>query len=113
MRIAIGTDRLGRDIEVEVTADAALRSRRFLLDYAGVDDRYDAFCLVLYLRRKELEGWRLTAVGSERLFEDLAAQLERDHATSTSIQHARSLGISPHAFADIEYGQKLALPGLG
>lgn len=110
MRIAIGKARSGRDIEIEV--DPTLRVRRFLADYSEPDDRFDALCLVLFLRLREKGGWLLTPLGSEAIFTRLAAELQLDPKTDEAIAVARGSGASRSAFADLELGRRMALPGL-
>jgi hypothetical protein len=110
MRIEIGKTRSGRRIEIET--DVAVRIQRFLSDYSNLSDRYDAFTLILFLRRQEQRGWRLTPQGSEGLFEGLAEQIELDPATSHAVATARRSGLSDSAFADFDHGRQMALSGL-
>jgi hypothetical protein len=110
MRIKIGKTRSGRDIEIEV--EPTLRVQRFLADYSRPDDRFDALCLVLFLRLREKGGWLLTPLGSEAIFDRLAAAIEFDPKTDEAIAVARDSGASRSAFADLELGRRMALPGL-
>lgn len=110
MRLRIGETRSGRRVEIET--EPAVRIQEILADHTSLEDRYDAFCLILYLRQREQNGWLLTPRGSEGLFDELAVAVENDPLTSRAIQAARVSARSGSAFRDLEHGRQIALPSL-
>jgi hypothetical protein len=110
MRLMIGETRSGRRVEIET--DPAVRVQELLADHTSLEDRYDAFCLILYLRQREQSGWLLTPGGSEDLFDELAVAVESDPLTLRAIQAARVSTPWVSAFRDLEHGREIALPSL-
>jgi hypothetical protein len=110
MRLMIGETRSGRRVEIET--DPTVRIQQFLAEHMSLDDRYDAFCLILYLRQREQSGWILTPRGSEGLFDDLAVSVESDPLTLRAIEAARVSTPWTSAFRDLEHGREIALPSL-
>ena len=110
MGIEIGTTRSGRPIIIVVGAKGEVA--RILGDLCELDDRFDVFCLFIFLRQKEKRGWRLTSIGSEQAFHQLAEALGRDPITSKALRTARAAGVANSAMEDIEHGRMLASPEL-
>ena len=108
MQILVGFTRSGQAVEVPVEQDAGLDW--LVSGFPELEQRYEIYCMLPYLRTREDAGWLLTAADRGGRFHELLYKLLHDPATPEAIKAARRRGIARTTFDDLEFGRQLVLP---